>query len=547
MVYPVQYPAREDIPLDEKNNSHENGDGSDLRHTITFSPTFGKVTASTFNRRRSNVVNYCSSGSALPQRSYIPTPHGAPLTAFNVLTTTSSKNSASQPVTTSEFAGNSLRTPSSRTVQKSFLTKNDSSPASLTPPTSTSRRRESSAKITQHQLMAPLPPPMPRSNTMGLLINDDSPRYSPKTPSFARPTSSSAAKHRDRVVSSEKRRLTINTPTAASLEKVRVERIPSKSWNRRIVSNGTNETKAPTSANATETKWLQDLGPSVEESTMPTAATPDEEALPIMTPRVNTLAPPSQIRRSSRPSLSSIKAGTARTESNTSSPLIELDSIEELEKLVKHTESTFVSPTLEFEELLDAHVTAGPSSPESELSRASTPTPENLNIRQVTTALSQQEWLGRVIGLSNRFRTEELNQSPSSNSPSYTSAQNSNHGMHNEDRRMRRVFIQLNSLCVTDEARASLAEFKVRYEARVALEEQWERGEKPRPQKENKKLAKHGKQKEEATVAPVVKKEIAEVKGGGVQKQLSVFERLMPRKKKPGRRSSAIGEEGPSD
>lgn len=174
---------------------------------------------------------------------------------------------------------------------------------------------------------------------------------------------------------------------------------------------------------------------------------------------------------------------------------------------------------------------------------------------QVTTALPDQEWLGRVFGLTNRFRTEEMNNAPPRMTPPSSMAHGAthdfNHGMHDEERRVRRVFIHLNSLCITDEARSSLAEFKVRFEARVALEEQWERGEVRRPKKENTKPKKNLKPKEESGLVESVvkpKNEVVGAKAGGVQKQLSVFERLLARKKKGGRKSSsAHGEAGPSN
>lgn len=99
-------------------------------------------------------------------------------------------------------------------------------------------------------------------------------------------------------------------------------------------------------------------------------------------------------------------------------------------------------------------------------------------------------WLGRYTALSDRFRTGALPSPPSSpsrsrsarydflsvnvnvNEPSsatgLTSASSShaNHPMHDAERRNRRVYIHLRSLCTTDEARASLDEFKGVMEAR---------------------------------------------------------------------------------
>lgn len=105
--------------------------------------------------------------------------------------------------------------------------------------------------------------------------------------------------------------------------------------------------------------------------------------------------------------------------------------------------------------------------------------------RQIHEAQPPMWWLGRYTALSDRFRTGALPSPPSSpsrfqsstndfsstNEPSETgltsaSSSNANHPMHDTDRRNRRVYIHLRSLCTTDEARASLDEFKGIMEAR---------------------------------------------------------------------------------
>lgn len=105
--------------------------------------------------------------------------------------------------------------------------------------------------------------------------------------------------------------------------------------------------------------------------------------------------------------------------------------------------------------------------------------------RQIHDAQPPVWWLGRYTALSDRFRTGALPSPPSSpsrsqsstadvpstNEPATTgftsaSSSNANHPMHDTDRRNRRVYIHLRSLCTTDEARASLEEFKAIMEAR---------------------------------------------------------------------------------
>lgn len=105
--------------------------------------------------------------------------------------------------------------------------------------------------------------------------------------------------------------------------------------------------------------------------------------------------------------------------------------------------------------------------------------------RQIHEAQAPMWWLGRYTALSDRFRTSALPSPPSSpsrpqssktefssmNESSQTgltsaSSSNANHPMHDTDRRNRRVYIHLRSLCTTEEARASLDEFKGIMEAR---------------------------------------------------------------------------------
>ena len=150
-------------------------------------------------------------------------------------------------------------------------------------------------------------------------------------------------------------------------------------------------------------------------------------------------------------------------------------------------------------------------------------------------------WVGRVSSLSDRFRTEVLINPPPRITPSPTLSKGAkapkseyDRGMHNTERRTRRVFIHLNSLCTTDEARASLAKFKEEYTERMQLEDQWERGVKVMPTKKDNKKSKETRKS-------------AEVKEGEVVRKLSVFERLMAKRKS--RRSALFrnSEEGPSN
>lgn len=93
----------------------------------------------------------------------------------------------------------------------------------------------------------------------------------------------------------------------------------------------------------------------------------------------------------------------------------------------------------------------------------------NLTACQIHTALHPLEWLGRYTALSDRFRTSALPSSPSrsEDSSSSNTLTNSFHEpMHDETQRNRRIWIHLQSLCTTDEARESLALFKAHMEER---------------------------------------------------------------------------------
>lgn len=116
-------------------------------------------------------------------------------------------------------------------------------------------------------------------------------------------------------------------------------------------------------------------------------------------------------------------------------------------------------------------------------------------------------WLARLTSLSDRFRTEALTDSLSSSD-----------GMHNDERRIKRVFLHLNSLCVTEEAKESLEKFRVLYEKRMGLEARAERGEMQKMVFAEMKAQEEEKPERKAN--------------GGKEEKKGVFERLVGRKKK---------------
>ena len=148
----------------------------------SFSEALTKFTSNTFNRRRTNTgIPSSTSSIDINHQSRIPTPAGIDRSTsfFSTLNTFASKSTAS----TSE---ESPRKISERLAQTPFFSHQHQQQSAVTP----RNNRESSVKIEQRGLMQPVHPPLPRSNTIGIL--GQSPGSSPHTPGFMRPTTSSA-------------------------------------------------------------------------------------------------------------------------------------------------------------------------------------------------------------------------------------------------------------------------------------------------------------------------------------------------------------------
>ena len=177
------------------NNKHENEQQSSTRPELcqrksSFSEALTKFKTNTFNRRRTTTdVSSSNSSAAVNHQSRIPTPAGIDRSTsfFSTLSTFASKSTASiseespQPSLTKRS-----RKISERLSQTPFFSHQHQQQAALTPRS----HRESSVKIEQRGLMQPVHPPLPRSNTIGNL--GQSQQTSPRTPSFMRPTTSSA-------------------------------------------------------------------------------------------------------------------------------------------------------------------------------------------------------------------------------------------------------------------------------------------------------------------------------------------------------------------
>lgn len=172
----------------------------------TFSEALNKF--STITRRKTSSGDDLPTLNSMNQRSRIPTPGGVPRSTSFFTSRFSSKTP-----TQAESDGKKDRKFSARLVQsKSWLQEYIvSAPVTPLGPVLVERRRESSVKITQHKLMAPIPPPIPQSKRLSLVGNPTTPSSSP---GYLRSTSSSQAKRRERVVSSDKHSSASKTPTS---------------------------------------------------------------------------------------------------------------------------------------------------------------------------------------------------------------------------------------------------------------------------------------------------------------------------------------------
>ena len=165
----------------------------------SISETFSKFTSTTFTRKRSGGL---PDSTSVNQQSRLPTPSGIPRSTsfFSSLNSFATKS-------TSSVSGNELpqqpapvkrsRKISDRLAQTPFFSlasQYQNQPRVTTAPITPRTRRDSAVKIEQHGLMQPIHPPLPKSSTMGNLGQGQGSQSSPHTPSYMRPTSSSAAR-----------------------------------------------------------------------------------------------------------------------------------------------------------------------------------------------------------------------------------------------------------------------------------------------------------------------------------------------------------------
>ncbi len=171
------------------------------RRKSSFSDTLNKFASNTFGHRRTtSSLPHSESAGNINQNSRVPTPSGISRSssffggfgAFSRKAAINNENGLENEETSPPAAIKPSRKISERLASTPFFKnqlqhRNDT--AAVDPP-KPKERRDSGTQIKHHGLMAPIKPPLPRSSTMGSLGQGGS----PLTPSFMRPTTSSAAR-----------------------------------------------------------------------------------------------------------------------------------------------------------------------------------------------------------------------------------------------------------------------------------------------------------------------------------------------------------------
>ncbi|KAL8832030.1 MAG: hypothetical protein Q9191_000523 [Dirinaria sp. TL-2023a] len=194
-------PTKEDDG-DSNRDSKPRRPNYDTRRKSSISETLNSFTSHHFGRLRTttDIASSATAGGKLPT-SGLPRPAAASRSAsfFSNLgafasksATALEKNKPAQSVTVKQ-----TRKLSDRLSSTNFFSQTQSSsqiqPCKDKPPTPyPKQRKRDSVQITQHGLMQPIHPGVPRSSTTGQLGQHSTSIY---TPSFMRPTSSSARRH----------------------------------------------------------------------------------------------------------------------------------------------------------------------------------------------------------------------------------------------------------------------------------------------------------------------------------------------------------------
>jgi len=194
------YDGRYELPARSSESSLPN-----MRRS-TFSAALDKF--STLTRRKTSSDDNLITAKSFSQHSRIPTPGGVPHSTSFFKTRFSAKTP-----TRAGPDGRKDRKLSAKLAQSTSWLHKDNTSAPLTPPipAPVEIRRESSVQITQHKLMGPVPPPIPQSKRLSLVVDPITPNSSP---GYLRSTSSSQAKRRGRVLSSGNHSSASRSPTS---------------------------------------------------------------------------------------------------------------------------------------------------------------------------------------------------------------------------------------------------------------------------------------------------------------------------------------------
>ncbi|KAA6412783.1 MAG: hypothetical protein FRX48_03775 [Lasallia pustulata] len=471
-------PAEMDAAIDPPHHA------SVVRKKSSFAEALNKFATNTFSRRRT-VANIATSNPAV-SRSRLPTASGIARSTsfFSNLNGFGSKTKASKSTLVSSNSLASFPTsyvskvenqqPSSRPGKASTrIAQTPSFARQASVPVTPQHNyppRESSVQIIQHQLMAPLGPPVPRRKPFGELQGDlTSATSSPHTPSYARTTSSHENRRRATLEGFRENQISTpthigkKTPTSTSSGKPR-SGTPYPKHTPALTSSGKSRlpVRAASEASETPTSTPADIPEPMSTVKARVSFSEDDQILvPIaagpLEPQVEPeFGPPKP------------QEGSEFEESETPTPTPSSSFGQEIAALRQNLQAAklaSVAENLEPAKAAAEEEVAEEEVAEEEESRAAIPVPQNP--RHIFTAMPSGYWAGRLMALSDRFRTEEMHDSSSFHRVG---------SMHNDERRTRRVFVHLNSLCQTDQAKASLAAFREAYMARMREDGGWEGG-----------------------------------------------------------------------
>ena len=557
---------------DSSDSGHPRGRPMGQRKS-SVSEAFNKFTTNTFSRKRSGGLPNSASTASTNQQSRLPTPSGIPRSSsfFSSLNSFATKSTSS--VSGSEVAQQPLpvkrsRKISERLAQTPFFSLSNQYQNQQRVPTAPiipQTRRESAVKIEQHGLMQPIHPPLPRSATMGNLGQSQGQQSSPHTPSYMRPTSSSAAR-RGSITSPKQRNAAMTTmPTIDSCDTP--SKTPTMQRNAPMPTIASRDTPSKTPTNQrgyrTPTKKYpirKDSLPSAQASAGLSTTRKDRVLSPPISaglssaryssfsgaPIKSSMKPMSAKAAGKQPMIPDMAVSTSGGQDSgvafTGDEEVErrFDENVRRTKILSNPNNNpeHILKALNLQEEDDLYEGIRDSDEDNKLckvNRSASPEPRTQqadpsNPRQVSvsplaclrshhlhthnvfirhshssnpciitlplpqstqrhfraslTNLAPQVfeaqgpiwWLGRYTALHDRFRTSALPSPPCSPNtrdptspspaPSFSSTDSLSQPMHDDARRTRRVYIHLRSLCMTDEAKQSLDEFKTMMDAR---------------------------------------------------------------------------------